>query len=228
MLIGPAMDCSNPIWWPWLGQFPGSAWIALSLVLAFACTYVLLVILYRLIHLQVADRRYYFREPKNFRNAIKNSKVGDDSRVKGLLDKRAFMALEKYLNEKEGKSPKEMSVLQTTVTELYGMGKVMVETRLDVTFGDFMFALGSPFPLKTLGQARLLAAVLLPAVSLMPYACLYPLSSGQDKPPQPKWTKYYKRSQLIAVFFRSAGTCPMTLQEKLLSRTRPHPRMLKN
>jgi len=49
MLIGMEMDYSNPVWWPWLGQVPGSAWIAISLVLAFACSCVLLVILYRLI-----------------------------------------------------------------------------------------------------------------------------------------------------------------------------------
>lgn len=149
-------------------------------------------------YLQVAERRYYFREPKKFRNAIKISKVGDGSRVKGLLEKRAFEALEKHLNEKEGKSLKGMTALQTTVMERYGMGKAMVEAGLDVTFGDFMFALGLPFEIKTLAQARLLAAVLLPPVSLMPFAWLYPLGSEQDKPPQPKWTKYYERSQVIA------------------------------
>ncbi|MDP1715489.1 MAG: hypothetical protein Q8L41_12165 [Anaerolineales bacterium] len=149
-------------------------------------------------YLQVADRRYYFREPKKFRNAIKISKVGDGSRVKGLLEKRAFMALEKYLNEKEGRSLKGMTALQTTVMERYGMGKAMVEAGLNVTFGDFMFALGLPFPMKTLGQARLLAAVFLPIISLMPFAWLYPLGSEQDKPPQPKWKKYYERSQIIA------------------------------
>ncbi len=149
-------------------------------------------------YLQVADRRYYFREPKKFRNAIRISKVGDGSRVKGLLEKRAFMALEKYLNEKEGRSLKGMTALQTTVMERYGMGKAMVEAGLNVTFGDFMFALGLPFPMKTLGQARLLAAVFLPIISLMPFAWLYPLGSEQDKPPQPKWKKYYERSQIIA------------------------------
>ena len=149
-------------------------------------------------YLQVADRRYYFREPMKFRKAIKISKVGDGSRVKGLLEKRAFVALEKHLNEKEGKSLKGMPALQTCVMERYGMGKAMLEAGLDVTFGDFMFALGLPFTFKTLAQARLLAAIFLPVVSLMPFAWLYPLGSDQDKPPQPKWTKYYQQSYVIA------------------------------
>jgi hypothetical protein len=149
-------------------------------------------------YLQVAEHRYYFREPKKFRKAIRISKVGDGSRVKGLLEKRAFVALEKYLNEKEGKTLKGMPALQTCVMERYGMGKAMVEAGLDVTFGDFMFALGLPFTMKTLGQARLLAAIFLPPVSLMPFAWLYPLGSEQDKPPKPRWTKYYQQSYVIA------------------------------
>jgi hypothetical protein len=35
--------------------------------------------------LQVADKKYYFRDVKRIRNAIKVSKVGDGNGVKGLL-----------------------------------------------------------------------------------------------------------------------------------------------
>ncbi len=49
-------------------------------------------------YLAVGERRYYFRESKRIRAAIKISKVGDGNGVKGLLVKRAFTALEKHLN----------------------------------------------------------------------------------------------------------------------------------
>ena len=149
-------------------------------------------------YLKVADRRYYFREPKKFREAIKISKVGDGSRVKGLLEKRAFVALEKYLNEKEGKSLKGMPAMQTTVVDRYGMGKAMLEAGLDVTFCDLMFALGLPFSFKTLATARLLAATLLPVICLLPFSWVYPLGSDQDKPPRPRWTRFYQQSYVIA------------------------------
>ena len=147
--------------------------------------------------MQVENRRYYFRDVKRLRNAIKISKVGDGNGVKGLLEKRAFESLEKYLNEKEGKTLKGMPALQTTAVDRYGMGKAMLDAGLDVTFGDFMFALGMPFPIKKLSTVRLLAAVLLPVITQLPFSWLYPLGSEQDKPPQPKWTKYYQRSQVI-------------------------------
>ena len=148
--------------------------------------------------LQVENKRYYFRDVKRIRNAIKVSKVGDGNGVKGILERRAFEYLEKYLNEKEGRSLKGLPALKTTVVERYSMGKAMVDAGLDVTFGDFMFALGLPIALHSLRAARMVASALLPVVTQLPFAWLYPLGSEQDKPPQPKWTKYYERSQVIA------------------------------
>lgn len=148
--------------------------------------------------LQVEDKRYYFRDVKRIRDAVKISKMGDGNGVKGLLEKRAFEYLEKYLNEKEGRSLKGIPALKTTVVERYSMGKAMVDAGLDVTFGDFMFALGLPIAIRKLSTARLVAATLLPVVTQVPFSWLYPLGSEQDKPPQPKWTKYYQRSQVIA------------------------------
>ena len=124
--------------------------------------------------------------------------MGDGNGVKGFLEKRAFAALEKHLNDKEGKTLKGMAALQTTAVDRYSMGEAMVNAGLDVTFGDFMFALGMPFAIKGLASVRLLAAILLPVITQLPYKWLYPLGAEQDKPPQPKWTKYYRQSQVVA------------------------------
>ena len=44
----------------------------------------------------------------------------------------------------------------------------------------------------------MVAAVLLPIITQVPFTWLYPLGSEQDKQPTPKWTKYYQQSQVIA------------------------------
>lgn len=147
---------------------------------------------------QVADKRYYFRDVKRLRDAVRVSKIGDGNGVKGILERRAFEYLEKYLNEKEGRTLKGLPALKTTVVERYSMGKAMVDAGLDVTFGDFMFVLGLPFPMYSLRAARRVAAVLLPVVTQVPFSWLYPLGSEQDKPPQKKWQQYYERAQVIA------------------------------
>ena len=148
--------------------------------------------------LKVGTRRYYFRDIKRIRKAVKISKVGDGNGVKGILEKRAFAALEKHLNEKEGRTLNGLPALQTTAVDRYGMGEAMVAAGLDVTFGDFMFSLGMPFAVKKLSTIRLLAAILLPVITQVPYEWLYPLGAAQDKPPQAKWQKYYRQSQVIA------------------------------
>jgi hypothetical protein len=148
--------------------------------------------------LQVASRRYYFRDIKRIRQAIRISKVGDGNGVKGILERRAFAALEKYLNDKEGRSLRGLPALQTTAVDRYGMGEAMVDSGLDVTFGDFMFSLGMPFPIKKLSTVRLVAAILLPVITQVPYTWLYPLGAEQDKEPQPRWQEYYQRAAVIA------------------------------
>lgn len=147
---------------------------------------------------QVENKRYYFRDVKRIQDAVKISKFGDGNGVKGILEKRAFERLEAYLNEKEGRTLKGLPAMHTSVVDRYSMGKVMVEAGLDVIFGDFMFGLGLPFPIYSLRQARTLAAWLLPAITKLPFSWLYPLGAEQDKPPQPKWGKYYRRAQVLA------------------------------
>jgi len=146
--------------------------------------------------IKVAEKRYYMRDVRRIRNAIQISKVGDGNGVKGILERRAFEALEKYLNA-EGKSLRGLPALKTTAVERYGMASAMVDAGLDVTFGDFMFALGLPIAVHSLSAVRLLAAVLLPVVTQLPFSWLYPLGSEQDKEPKKRWQKYYQRSTVI-------------------------------
>jgi hypothetical protein len=148
-------------------------------------------------YLRVGKKRYYFKDVSRIRKAIKISKVGDGNGVKGLLERRAFQALEKYLNEKENKTLKGMPALLTTAVDRYGMGEAMVDAGLDLTIGDLMFTLGLPFPVKKLSTVRVLAATLLPVITRLPFTWFYALGAEQDKPPQQKWDKYYQQAQVL-------------------------------
>jgi hypothetical protein len=148
-------------------------------------------------YLRVGKKRYYFRDVSRVRRAIKISKVGDGNGVKGLLERRAFQALEKHLNNKENKTLKGMPALLTTAVDRYGMGEAMVDVGLDLTIGDLMFALGIPIPVRRLSTVRLIAGTLLPVITNLPFSWFYALGSEQDKPPQPKWDKYYRQSTVL-------------------------------
>ncbi len=153
-------------------------------------------------YLGVAGKRYYFREVKRIRKAIKKSKAGDGNGVKGLLVKRALVALEAKLNE-EGKTLKGMKALKTNAVDRYVMAEALVEAGCDVTFGDFMFSLDLPIPIRSLRGVRIIAAILLPIITKLPFKWFYPLGSAQDKDPEPKWEKYYNEATVLAGDFVS-------------------------
>jgi hypothetical protein len=148
-------------------------------------------------YLEVGKRRYYFRDIKRIREAIKISKVGDGNGVKGLLAKRAMVALEKHLNQ-EDKTHVGMKALKTTAVDRYHMAAAVVEAGCDAVFGDFMFTMNLPIAVHRLSTVRLLAAILLPVITQLPYMWFYPLGAQQDKEPEPKWEKYYRQASLIA------------------------------
>ncbi|MBW8012551.1 MAG: quinate 5-dehydrogenase [Chloroflexi bacterium] len=148
-------------------------------------------------YLQVGTRRYYFRSIKPIREAIKISKVGDGNRIKPLLAKRAFDALEGHLN-KESRTLKGMKGLKTNAVDRYAMAEAMVNAGINATFGDFMFALNLPIAIRSLAQVRLLAAVLLPVITKLPYMWFYPLGAQQEAEPVNKWPKYYGEADVIA------------------------------
>jgi len=148
-------------------------------------------------YLRVGKKRYYFRDVSRIRRVVRISKIGDGNGVKGLLERRAFQALERHLNEQESRTLRGMPALLTTAVDRYGMGEAMLDAGLDMTFGDFMFALGIPIAVKKLSTVRLLAGVLLPVITNLPFTWFYALGSEQDKPPQPKWEKYYYQAQVL-------------------------------
>ena len=153
-------------------------------------------------YLAVGKRRYYFREANQIRAAVQKSKIGDGNGVKKILVRRALQALEAKLNE-EGKTLRGMKALKTNAVDRYAMAAALVEAVCDTTFGDLMFSLGIPIPVRSLRAVHILAAMLLPLITKMPFKWFYPLGSEQDKDPEPKWTKYYTQASVIAGDFVS-------------------------
>jgi hypothetical protein len=167
-------------------------------------------------YLEVGKRKYYFRDIKRIRRAIKISKVGDGNGVKGLLAQRALKALEQHLN-KEDRTLVGMKALKTTAVDRYQMAEAVVDAGCDTVFGDFMFTLNIPIAVKSLATVRLLAGLLLPVITQLPYMWFYPLGAAQDKEPEPRWEKYYRQADLIAGdFLQIRHHMPPDLRGKII------------
>lgn len=141
----------------------------------------------------VNNRRYYFREAKRIRKAIKSSKVGDGNGVKHLLAPMVIKALIDHGIDLKGKK-----VLHTTAVDRYGLAKALVEAGCEMTFGDFMFALDIPIALHSLRAVHIVAPIMLPIVTQFPFKWLYPLGSEQIKEPGTKYSSYYEEADIIA------------------------------
>jgi hypothetical protein len=170
-----------------------------------------------LFYLQVGRRRYYWRDVRRIREAVRLSKIGDGNRVKPLLARRAFAALERHLREHGGRSLRGMKALMTTAVDRYGMAEAMVGAGCRTTMGDFMFALGLPFPLHSLRAVRILAGVLLPIITRLPYAWFYPLGEEQERQPRARWQSYYHEADLIGGdFLQIRDYMPEDLSGKII------------
>jgi hypothetical protein len=144
-------------------------------------------------YLQVNGRRYYLREIRRVREAIKVSKVGDGNGLKHILEPLAVQALRDHGIELRGKK-----ALVTTAVDRYGLAKALVDAGCDVTFGDFMFTLDVPIPLHSLRSIHVLAAILLPIFTQLPFSWVYPVGEKQEREPSKKYSRFYEEADIIA------------------------------
>lgn len=163
-------------------------------------------------HCQVGSRRYPFRQAKAIRRAVKVSKLGDGNGIKHLLAPYAMQALRDHGIDLRGKK-----ALKTNAVDRYGMAKALVDAGCDVTFGDFMFALGLPIPLHSLRAVHIVAALLLPIVTQAPFSWLYPLGVEQEKEPGGKYSRYYEEADIVAGdFIQVWSNLPPDLSGKII------------
>ena len=163
-------------------------------------------------YLHVNNRRYYFRELKSVREAIKQSKVGDGNGLKHLLAPYAIQALRDHGVELRGKK-----ALKTTAVDRYGMAKALVDAGCDVTFGDLMFALDVPIPVRSLRAVHTLAALLLPVLTNLPFSWVYPVGEEQEKEPSKKYNRFYEEADIIAGdFLQVRSNLPDDLSGKIV------------
>jgi hypothetical protein len=163
-------------------------------------------------HCVVGDRQYPFRQAKAIRGAVKISRIGDGNGIKHLLAPYAMRALREHGIELKGRK-----ALKTNAVERYGMAKALVDAGCDVTFGDFMFALDLPFPVRSLRTIRIVAALLLPVVTQAPFSWLYPVGAEQDREPGGKYSRFCEEVDIIAGdFLQVWSNLPADLSGKII------------
>ncbi len=126
---------------------------------------------------------------------IEKTPVLDGTGLKNTLENRAAPFLEQhigdYLDENERK------VLFTAGIDRWGLTRSFLDAGYECIFGDLMFALDIPIPIRSERAVKILATLLLPIVTRMPFSMIYPTGEKQEQR-TPKHVKYYQWATVLA------------------------------
>jgi hypothetical protein len=129
-------------------------------------------------------------------HTVKRTPLVDGTGLKITLEGRVPAFIEKhlgaYINTHGGRK-----ALVTSGADRWGMTRGLVEAGYECIFGDLMFGLGIPIPLRTPQGLKRLAAVAMPIAGRLPFKWIYPTGEKQEIR-IPKFEKYYRWATLIS------------------------------
>ena len=141
----------------------------------------------------VDGKTYPFHNVKSMVRHIKQTPVVDGTGLKLTLE---YQAVGKMLAQ-IGAEIVPKQVLLTAGSDRWGMSQGFVDAGFDCVFGDFMFGLDIPIPIRSLKTVKRLAALALPIALRLPFEWLYPTGEKQEKI-VPKHGKWYKWASVLA------------------------------
>jgi len=127
---------------------------------------------------ETGRRRYFIREIAQVVGHVRRTPVVDGNGIKHTWER--YLVVE-FLPKEVGYSLRGRRVLQVSAVDRYGMARSLAEVGADVLYGDFLFALGLPIPLRSLRSVEILGALLLPVLTRLPFRWLYPTGPQQEE-----------------------------------------------
>ncbi|MFO8080085.1 MAG: quinate 5-dehydrogenase [Armatimonadota bacterium] len=143
--------------------------------------------------LYCAGRYYPFREITRLAERVKETPVVDGSALKDTLERSTVG----WLQDRGIVDFSTARVLLTCGIDRFGFAEALDEIGANVIFGDAMFILGVPWPLRSLRALQRLGKTLLPVVTRLPFRWVYPTGGKQDAI-VPKYERHYQWADVIA------------------------------
>ncbi len=147
-------------------------------------------------YLKAAGRRYYFRDAKKLKAAAGNTPIVDGSGLKGAVE----AGVVRHLIDECGLEFKGKKALVTSAVDRWGMAQALRDAGCEMAFGDLMFALGLPFPIRRWSTLVACVKVVTPVAVQLPFAWLYQSTNGSVPAPEPKpsISRLYRWADVIA------------------------------
>lgn len=147
------------------------------------------------LYIVAGKRRYIMRDAAKLASHARSTPVVDGSGLKDTLERETVRTLQsENIVDFHGKK-----TLLVSAVDRFGMAEELVAAGAICTFGDFLFILDLPIRLTTLGQIRVLGALILPAACRLPFKLLYPTGEKQTQIlSDSKHAKWMSEAEIIA------------------------------
>ncbi|PYE55220.1 quinate 5-dehydrogenase [Deinococcus yavapaiensis] len=144
------------------------------------------------LYIVAGDRRYTFRDIAKLAANARTTPLLDGSGLKHTLEREAIRLLDPVVGWKGRRT------LMVNAVDRFGMAEALSEAGARVMFGDLVFGLGIPIPIRSLDTLRRTAYLSLPVITRLPFQWFYPTGEKQEKTVQGAGTKYYDEADVIA------------------------------
>ena len=144
-------------------------------------------------YLYAGNRRYTIKDGERLAQCARVTPVVDGSGIKNTLERESI----EWLAEQGIVDFARSRVLLVCAVDRFGMAEALDRLAKEVVYGDLMFALGVPVPVRTHRGVIALGKILLPIVTRLPFEWLYPTGEKQDVV-TPKFERYYREADIVA------------------------------
>lgn len=145
------------------------------------------------LHLWAQGQRYTFRDVQRLIAHVQHTPVVDGSGLKNTLERWAVERIE----QRGILDWSEQNVLLVSALDRFGMAEGLAERARAVVFGDALFALGIPLPIRNIRTLATLARLVLPIVVRLPFEWVYPTGEKQEQN-TPRWERYFRWADVMA------------------------------
>lgn len=145
------------------------------------------------LYIYAGSRRYTFRESASIAAAARFTPIVDGSGIKNTLERRVV----RFLEANHGMSFQERSALVVCAVDRFGLAEALVAAGAKTVFGDLLFGLGLPVPIRTLGALDRLARLVAPVITKLPISLFYPTGERQTEF-KPRFGRYFDEADIVA------------------------------
>jgi len=145
------------------------------------------------LYIYAGRKRYTFKESEQIAAAAKISPIVDGSGIKNTLERRVVQ----YLAKQGGVIFKNKPVLVVCAVDRFGLAEELVAAGSKMVFGDLLFGLGIPIPIRSLDSLAMLARFIAPIITKLPISLFYPTGDRQTES-KPRFSRYFQEAEIIA------------------------------